>query len=121
MARKLEVIFFGIRPETRGSHGRQMAGPVHVNVKVFEQVMQLDGEKEYLDEQYAFKIEIPLTIRQDKPHLIPVSENVVTTDHALSQSEFDALRYPVTWLVNAQLDVPNRLDIMCVQRVFLRE
>ncbi|MEM0492455.1 MAG: hypothetical protein QXS02_00635 [Candidatus Thermoplasmatota archaeon] len=117
-ARKMEVGLIGEMTETqrtqhveyrRDSRGRaHPSSHQHTDTKiitVYDFTMQLDGEKDYQNEQYSFEIKIPLDILQ--------------TQSQQQYLPYGVTRSPVRWKVHAKLDIPLKLDVQKKQDIVI--
>jgi len=121
MARKLEVAFVGIKIQSQSggvriggttSSRHQHTQPSHQIIYNFR--MPLDGEKEYQEGNYPFEIKIPSNILQSEPNLEGKLGAAVNVFKALG-----GVSAHTEWQVEAQLDVPMKLDIRKNQKIVL--
>jgi hypothetical protein len=76
--------------------------------------MPLDGEKEYQEGSYPFEIKIPSNILQEAPKLEGRMGTAVNVIKALSGASSH-----LQWSIEAQLDMPMKLDVKKSQTIVL--
>jgi hypothetical protein len=119
-ARKLEIALIGQRKTTTRTGNRtQTSYQTVYNFRV-----PLGGEQEYKDGQYNFSIPIPNDVLQEKSQRQIVGEQLEEKLGAAGKfigtiAMGGSSR--INWSVQAQLDVPMRLDIKKSQDIVLHE
>jgi len=146
MARKLEVAFIGEKLETHShididAHGSSHPRTTSEYVTLYDFKIQLGGEKEYLEGTYSFEIKIPEDLAKFMPtptdpghdyknYLENVGINpdgkagkalAFMKTHPNMSSLVKTPKPPLKWYVNAQLDIPLRLDVKDSQQIIISQ
>ena len=121
-ARKLTIAFIGKKIQHQssasvagiamGSSGRKSSH--HSSQIIYNFNMPLDGEKEYHNQEYPFEMKIPSDLLQNNPQLEGKLGSAVKAFQMMG-----GVSTRIDWYVNAELDVPMKLDVKKSQKVVL--
>ncbi|HEY0088017.1 MAG TPA: hypothetical protein VGB37_04195 [Candidatus Lokiarchaeia archaeon] len=123
-ARSLKIIFTGTKkviiPSSPGSE--------HLTFIFYKSEIVLGNEKEYYDESYPIKLEIPLDILEKAKNFgkgEDVGVGITAFRTKMAQKELSMFKssYPSTdiWCVEASLDIPRRLNLCDKQEIKILE
>ena len=113
-ARKFEVGLYGTRRETHRSRGKTETR----YVQVYDFKIPLGQEGEYQTGEWNFEIPIPDDILMIGSRQRPEGKLGVVSD-VVSAIGGGTGYYPIEWSVQAQLDVPMKLDIKKSQKIVI--
>jgi len=119
-ARKITVALIGIRIQrTTGMNARGQPTTQTQSYKIYNFEIPLDEENEYFNEMYPFEIKIPLDILQSGQRPANQQTQGILADLAKLSEEMMNANSRVEWSVEANLDVPMKIDVRKSQKIVL--
>jgi len=119
-ARKITVALIGIRIQrTTGMNARGRPTTQTQSYKIYNFEISLDAENEYFNEMYPFEIKIPPDILQSGQRPANQQTQGILANLAKLSEEMMNANSRVEWSVEANLDVPMKIDIRKSQKIVL--
>lgn len=110
-ARKLYVSLLG---KVKTTH-RDSKGNMHTeDITIYDFTIPLDGENDYLNELYPFKIKIQsdiLEMHSSSSQINQILQEKLGTLGVILGKMATMGQGPVRWMIHAQLDLPMKLDV----------
>ena len=118
-ARKIQVSLIGRRKERERDHDGDITY-CYRNIYDFSIPLAPDGEYQY--QQFHFEIKIPENILDynSKPTYKQL-DGTLGKLQELGKAMSGYTVYPIEWLVEAHIDIPNRLDMKKEQEIVISE
>ena len=116
-ARKIQVSLIGRRKESRKDHDGDYTYYYH---NIYDFSIPLAPEGEYQYQQFHFEIKIPENILEVRGKTTYKQlDGTLGKLQELGKAMSGYTTYPVEWLIQAHIDIPNRLDMKKSQDIVI--